>query len=418
MRKFLVFLLAACSLTAVLSARKKPGIEELLQLGKIAEAQALCTELHGFAATHGWPLLGDWFFKAGDLEKALDCYGRGVPVVGLARTWSAMADRCLERGENDRARDGYGHALQTYETLIRDDRCSWDPAWNGARLAVRMKWLQLGGRRTTDGEWKKLQPLLVRAEAYCKRLEEMMLNYVCEEEVAETVDYSHPLAEVLLGLKYYSSGIRSNSRIPVASDGSRLRWKKLYDYQLVSESGVISEKRLMLLKSGKSAGMEKTELLVSHYRLSKTVYTPLDLFGPRRSQMYDYRILAEKTDEAGALFVVEILPLYFPNPAVAFGTAWLRENGRVERIELNFKSIQNYGTIIRAAHERRLVPAISFVVCFNKERNGIGFPSSIRLHDAFLDENGKETFISDVDIKYSEFRFYRVETRETIQGAE
>jgi hypothetical protein len=145
------------------------------------------------------------------------------------------------------------------------------------------------------------------------------------------------------------------------------------------------------------------------------IYSPIELFASGQSQAYEYHILEERNDEAGPLVVVEVLPRLFTNPPLNFGKAWLRGDGRIERIELNFKSIQNYEEIIRAAWAHNQVPAISFVICFDKMCNGLGFPSAIHLRDAFLDENGKESLVSHVDISYDQFRFYMVETRESIQ---
>lgn len=399
-RKILLALVLFCSLLSILPAKKKSGVEKLIQEGKIDEAKALCSQLQGFSAAWNWPLLGDHFYQAGNLEMALDCYGRGIPVVGLARTWSGLADRYLKQGEKDRARESYGRALQTYATLIRDDRCIWDPTWNDERQTVRMKWQQLGGDETSRQDREKLRSLLNRAAAYCRRLEEAMLHFICEEAVTETIDHSQPLASEFL--------IGGNST-------RKQTTKRLYDYLLINKSGSTIEKRILLRKSGKPSGLEESDLYVSHYRLSKMIYSPIELFASGQSQAYEYHILEERNDEAGPLVVVEVLPRLFTNPPHNFGKAWLRENGRVERIELNLKSIQNYEVIIRSARAHNLVPAISFVICLEKIYKGLGFPSAIHLRDAFLDENGNESLASYVDISYDRFGFYMVEVREDIQ---
>lgn len=414
-RKTLLALLLFCSLLTILPAQKSSSVEKLIQQGKIGAARDLCSQLRGFSAALNWPLLGDHFFQDGELEMAIDCYERGTPVVGLARAWSGLADRGMERGDKNHARECYGRSLQAYETLIRDDRCVWNPVWNDERLAVRIKWQQLGGDGTSERE--KLQPLLRRAADYCRQLEEAILSYICEETVTETVDRSQPLADVLLGSGSFLSSFGSGpSGRNLGGSAQKKQTKKLYDYMLVKESGSTTEKRILLRKSGKPFGVEESALSVTHYRLSKMIYSPIELFASSQNQAYEYHVLEERSDEAGPLVVVEVLPLSFTlNSPHSFGKAWLRGNGRVERIELNFKSIQNYEEITRMAQAHNRVPAISFVICFDKICKGLGFPSEIYLRDAFLDENGKESLVANVDIKYDQFRFYKIESRESIK---
>jgi tetratricopeptide (TPR) repeat protein len=406
-RKIILLAVFIWALDLRLPARRNPGLDQLLQQGNVTGAEALCSKLHGLDAAWGWPLLGDHYLQAGCLQAALDCYQKGIPVVGLARTWSRLAELSLKRGETGPAREKYGRALRVYQTLIGDDRCRWDPAWNDERLEVRMAWRKLGGDDSSDEAREKLLLLLDRAAAYCNRLEEAVLHYICEEEVIETVDRSHPLTKALLGPESVS--------IAWTGRGSLQQTRTLYDYMLIGTSGSISEKRYLLLKSGKPSGVEKSDLLVSHYLMSRMVYYPIALFASGHSRSYEYRLLEERDDPSGHLTVVEILPFRFPAPPLPFGKAWLRNDGRVERIELNLKSIENYDTITRTARDHDRVPAISFVITLGMIRDGLGFPSAIHLRDAFLDENGKESLASDVEITYGQYRFYKVESRESVQ---
>lgn len=406
----LLALICLCLFGTALPAQGDARVKKLLRQGKMEAAQVRCSQLQGFAAAWSWPLLGDRYLQMGILGAAIDCYQRGVPVVGLARSWSQLAESSLNRGDMKPALERYTNALRVYETLIRDDRCIWDPEWNGERLAMREKWLQLGGDEATRREEEKLRPLLRLAAAYCRRLEESFLDFICEEEVVETIDRSHPLTDVMQVPGLPSSG----------SGGGRglNRKRTLYDYRLVSESGKTNEARILLRKSGESAGLELTDLTVSHYRLRNMIYSPIELFAAGQNPSYEYHLLAERSDEAGPIFVVEILPLQFVTPPLSFGKAWLRQDGRVERIELNFKSIQNYEAITLAAQKHKRIPVISFIVIFGKVYRGIGFPSVIHLRDAFLDESGRESLAADIAITYDQFRFFKVEMREEIREPE
>ncbi len=405
-RRALPALAFACLLAAALPGQGNERVSRLLEKGEAEAAEALCSRLQGFAAAWSWPLLGDHFLRLGDAAAARDRYLRGVPVVGLARSWTRLAEASLERGETDLARDQFAGALRAYEALIRDDRCLWDPEWDGERLEARAKWLQLGEGEAERREREKLLPLLRRAAAYCRRLEASFLDFVCVEEVVETIDRSHPLTEAMLGPKLSRSGF--------GGDRGLARKRSLYDYRLVGEAGKTEEVRILLLKRGKSAGQKFSELVVSHYRLMNMIYSPIELFAAGQNSSYEYHLLEERRDEAGPLFVLEVLPLRFVTPPLSFGRAWLRQDGRVQRIELNLKSIQAYETITRAALRRKRVPAVSFVVDFAKVYRGIGFPSGIRLRDAFLDENGGESLAADIEIRYDEFNFFKVETREEV----
>jgi len=399
-------LACACLLAAALPGQGNERVKKLLAQGDVEAAEALCSQLRGFAADWSWPLLGDHFLRQGDPAAARDRYRRGIPAVGLARSWARLAEASLDRGEQDLARAQYAEALRAYEALIRDDRCLWSPEWDNERLAARAKRLQLGEDEAERREREKLLPLLRRAAAYCRRLEASFLDFVCVEEVVETIDYSHPLTEAMLGPKL--------SRFGFGGERGLARKRSLYDYRLVGEAGKTEEVRILLLKSGKSAGQKFSELVVSHYRLMKMIYSPIELFAAGQNSSYEYHLLEERRDESGPLFVLEILPLRFLTPPLSFGRAWLRPDGRVQRIELNLKSIQNHETITRAALRRKRVPAVSFVVDFAKVYRGIGFPSAIRLRDAFLDENGHESLAADIAIRYDGFNFFKVETREEV----
>lgn len=381
-------------------------VDKLLRQGDVDEAMALCSQLQGFEAAWSWPLVGDYLQRIGDLEAALACYQRGIPVIGLARVWTALAERSLGQGGRERAREEFGNAARAYETLIRDDRCIWDPAWNEERLAVRARWRQLGGDGMPERERERLNALLRRAAEYCRRLEGALLNFICEEEVVETFDHSQPLAEVLLG-----PALAANAQGGIGRDPQR----RLYDYQLVSLGEGIREQRILLRKSAKATGVQTKDLIVSHYSLSKMIYTPIEIFAASQSLSFDYRILGEERDAGGLLTIIEAIPLEFMVPPLSFGKAWLREDGRVERIDLNFKSIQHYEEVAQAARWHKRLPAITFVIHFGKVFKGLGFPSVIRLRDAFLDANGRESLVSSVDITYDQFRFHTVETREEIQ---
>jgi tetratricopeptide (TPR) repeat protein len=392
---------------ALLPAQGDARVEQLLAKGKMKAAQARCSQLRGFAAAWSWPLVGDRYLQMGCLEAARDCYQRGFPVVGLPRTWSRLAESSLERGDTALALERYANAMRAYETLIRDDRCIWNPAWDGERLAVRAKWMHLGGDKESRREQEKLRPLLRRAADYCRRLEKSFLDFICEEEVVETIDRSHPLMNVLLSPELPSPG-QSPSR-------GLSRKRTLYDYRLVGESGKTDEIRILLRKSGKSAGLKFSELVVSHYRLRNMIYSPIELFAASQNSSFEYHLLEERKDESGLLYVVEMLPFRFMNPPLSFGKAWLRQDGRVERIELNVKSILNHESIIRAAQKRGRIPAISFIMDFGKVYRGIGFPSAISLRDAFLDENGRESLAADIAITYDRFAFFKVETRQEVR---
>ncbi|MCX6556480.1 MAG: hypothetical protein NTW95_03465 [Candidatus Aminicenantes bacterium] len=393
-----------CFIAAVLAANDRPDIEKLLQLGRVDEALALCSQRQGYAAAWSWPLLGNYFFLAADPERALECYQKGVPCRNQALAWCMAADRCRERGDTAGARERYGRAAEVYETLLRDNRCLWNREWNWERLEARRHWAELGGQSVQPENSEKLGQLLDRAEAYCERLQTSLLSYFCEEEVTETTDFSLKIAEAL-------QLFDTRAGAYMHAEDHKMRRIFLYDYQLVSKEGAVSEKRRLLLKNGQVAALENSKLQVAHYRLDKMIYAPIDLFGSGQRQVYEYRLLEEKRDESGPLILVEAVPIVFPTANMPFGRAWLRENGRVERIELNMKSILGYETILAAAHRAKLEPAIAIVSVFGKEFKGIGFPTAICLRDAYLDEAGRELLVSQVDIAYRNYRFFVVEMR-------
>ncbi len=390
-----------------LSARKKPDLEKLLREGKAERAREACAELKGFEAAWGWPLLGDHHLERGELEQALECYEKGIPAAGLARTWARLGAQRRERGDQTGAREAWGKSLEAWETLIRDDRCVWEAGWEGERLEARKAWLELGGEPGPAASRERLRGVLDHAASYCRRLEGTLLEYICEEEVEQAVDLSHPMTESLLGL--------AGSPTAFSRGASRDRTRHLYDYQLVNEGDSIRERRFVLARSGKTGTGEIGTLFVGHYALTRMIYAPIGIFTASRQALYDFRLLEERRDGKGPLLVVEALPLRSPSQPLSFGRAWLREDGRVERLEINFKSFHNYEQVLRTARDHGLVPAITFEMGFETLHRGIGFPSVFRLRDLFRDANGRESTVSDITITYGQYRFFKVEARETIR---
>ena len=97
-------------------------------------------------------------------------------------------------------------------------------AFRKAVFAAAAVWACAAGARAAV-EDPALDKLLLRAAEYCRRIEASVLDFICREEVKETI---HPIPAPSLSSSGEITGFRLSNRMPVW-----LRDKKtyVYDYQ-------------------------------------------------------------------------------------------------------------------------------------------------------------------------------------------
>jgi hypothetical protein len=129
------------------------------------------------------------------------------------------------------------------------------PIEPGREVSVALKLVQVVVQDKQTPETKAaadvdLESLLRKAAEYCRKLEGAALDFVCQEEIVETVDPTLDVRQPLVPLSYWSTDGRSLS--VVGQIIKKAKRTLLYDYQCVRVKGAMTEKRTLLREDKRS----------------------------------------------------------------------------------------------------------------------------------------------------------------------
>ncbi len=244
-----------------------------------------------------------------------------------------------------------------------------------------------------------LNDLLEQAAAYCDKLSQTVMDFVCRERVEE---WLYPKA----GL------IRSFSRPRALYVGRRETHDFIYDYQLVRDrTGSIRETRALLKKDKKTVNVPESRLETRLFWHAGIVMGPLGLLSREHQRDHDYRIVREDKIGRERALVIEAVPKPGVRSDHLVGTIWLRAaDAGVLKIEWDPSSIENYAAVEQTAERFQMAPRIVMTSEFTFEKNGIRFPSRFTIKEIY--KKGISRFQrSEIDVLYDQYKFFTVETQ-------
>jgi VWFA-related protein len=243
------------------------------------------------------------------------------------------------------------------------------------------------------------ESLLRSAAAYCRRLRDAALFFICREEVGERV------SRVLLR-KVDGATLRES--LLLFDGGDRYRhWT--YDYQLVRGQGRYLETRILLDENGQAQHIENARLATERFRHGNVVLGPVDLLGEDAQKLHGYRVINELNMEGEPVIVLDFHP-NGENQASLYGKAWVRiRDGAVLKIEWTPVSMGNYDKIEQFALTFHAKPLITFASEYAFEKNGLRFPSAYSVEEAYL-VGTRKLSLSKTDVVYKRYKFFRVQT--------
>jgi hypothetical protein len=247
-----------------------------------------------------------------------------------------------------------------------------------------------------------MRRLLALAADYCDRLSRASLDFVCLEEVTETIYERTPQYPA-------SSWGRPGWRDQVVKHDS------LYDYQFVVEKGQKIEKRRILERDGIRQNGEETGLDTLTFFYTNVLFGAVDLLAASRQGFYRYEVKGRESQGGFPALVVEARPVQGLEVAANQGTVWLRQaDGAVLKIVWDVTSMARTAAIQAAAKEYRGIPQVLQVTEFGLEKNGIRFPARFRIEEAYVRQKGKKRVRSVLDAVYRDYRFFTVEVDEAV----
>jgi VWFA-related protein len=244
------------------------------------------------------------------------------------------------------------------------------------------------------------ESLLRSAAAYCRRLQDAALFFICREEVGERVSKAL--------LREPETGVTLREWLMLFEGADRYRhWA--YDYQLMRRQGRFRETRILLEGNGQVRHAENARLSTERFWHSNVILGPLGLLGEESQKIHWYRVIKELDMEGEPAIVLDVNPKG-EGQASLYGKAWVRiRDGAVLKIEWTPASMGNYDKIEMFAQMFHAKPLIAFASEYAFEKNGLRFPSSYSVEEAYL-AGERRLSLSKTDVVYKDYKFFQVQT--------
>ncbi len=258
-----------------------------------------------------------------------------------------------------------------------------DPALIGAGAGA-------GGQvSAAQADAQVLDGLLALAADYCARLSRASIDFVCLEDVSETIhDRAH--------------GWPSQQFMTVEHN-------YLYDYQFIVENGRKTEKRLILERDGIKRKAEVADIDTLTFYYKNVLFGAVDLLDGSRQSLYRYESKGRETLAGQPALVIEAVPVPGLGLTVNRGTVWLREgDGAILKIVWDVTSMGDTAAIRKTAKEYGGSPRILQVTEFEIEKSGVRFPNRFHIEEAYITKSGKKRVRSVLDAVYRDYKFFTV----------
>jgi hypothetical protein len=143
-------------------------------------------------------------------------------------------------------------------------------------------------------------------------------------------------------------------------------------------------------------------------------FGPSGLFSDDAQRIHEYSYAGEESREGEPVLVIDVRPKG-RDAASLFGKAWVRErDGAVLKVEWEPVSMGNYAAIVEFARSLRGEPRIKFISEYGFEKNGLRFPSSYQVREAYW-TGGRLIKVSGIEVVYSGYMFFEVKVRTDIR---
>ena len=272
----------------------------------------------------------------------------------------------------------------------------------------------------------ELEKLLGLGAVYCGRLSAAALDFVCREQI-RSQDYAFYLPKqpastgAAFTRKKTDSGEiiglatrpRALSRDPFMTKTLRLS----SDFQLIRKQGRIEERRVLLESNVKAALRGAAPPDEKRYAALRPLFVPIDILGKDRQGFYRFRLIGREKALGRMTTVIEAVAKPGAPVRITKARIWIDPgSSQVVRCETRGLPIEGYEFIFDEASRIGVNPVSAMAISYETERNGIVFPSRVRLlieYPVNIWGAGKRTRI-DTDIRYDQYRFFIVETEKAV----
>lgn len=261
-----------------------------------------------------------------------------------------------------------------------------------------------------------LDALLDKAAEYCRKLESSAFDFVCREEIRETIDpkldASQKGVRLDPGSTNYLGPGASNYLGPtlVISTVKKVKRSFVYDYQCIRAGRTIREIRNELEENGKRKMVPNAELQTSIVVFSTALLAPVGLFGQRFQPGYDFTIAGEERIGNTKVVVIDAKPKPgAPASRNLYGKSWVDPaTGDILKIEWSESRVGNFDVFAKRGGLYKRTPRLNIRSEFSAEKNGIRFPSRLSVEETYLKDSGKAFVRSKTEVVYKDFKFFTV----------
>jgi len=255
-----------------------------------------------------------------------------------------------------------------------------------------------------------LNSYLKKMAAYCQRLESAAFDFICLEEITERINPALDVKprESLKDWVFWDQD-RRISGFPKAL--KKIKNSYIYDYQCVRARQEIREMRTLLEENGKKKKEPEAKLKTSIVVYGNALLSPVGLFGERFQLHYDYKIIGEDKVDVRPVVIIDAVPKPgAPETKNLYGKAWVdSETSDILKIEWSEKRVGRYDIFERRGERYKRRPRLTIGSEFNAEKNGIRFPSSLFIEEAYINKRGRAFVRSETTVVYKNFKFFTVE---------
>ena len=272
---------------------------------------------------------------------------------------------------------------------------------------------------------KALATILEKSAAYCQKLADSALYYICEETTRDvfyhfwTREELEKTAVVMTGV--FGDGSISRlgiSFIPFRNPKRTERNEYVCDYLLVKKGERVEDRRIVLEENGRR--LEDRSRLLEEKRLSTLlpVLAPGRLVGRERQSFFEYRLGRAERVKGRAAYVIEALPRSGDPGGIKSARIWVdRRTYRVLKIETTGVPFEGYEDVLGEIIRYNLKPRFVTTYFYEVEKSGLAFPSRAEIRVDYPAWDSPGAYIEKIrtSVRYGKYKFFTVETESEVK---
>ena len=252
---------------------------------------------------------------------------------------------------------------------------------------------------------EKLTRILEKTAAYCERVKEIALYYVCIENTKDKIFY-YRSSQAVKESPYGSTEVVPSRTLSLRRTRN---YSYTFDYQLIKKGEELEEQRIPLKKNRRTkGGGDEPDV---RYAAKYLVYGPVGFLSRYWQGYFDYAITGEERVGETLAAVIKATPKADNRENRNFARIWVSEkDGSVLQIEWEPESILDFeGNPVRALAEE-LETTVVWNVTYGIEKNGVRFPSRQHIQEFLVAEDQKRYIRNEIVTEFDNYKFFIVET--------